>query len=331
MDTLPITGLYPPLSPFSDGMLAVGDGHEIFWEQSGMPTGVPVIYLHGGPGSGCVPAHRRFFDPDRYRIVLMDQRGCGRSRPMCTVDANTTQALIADIEKLRRHLGISKWLVVGGSWGSTLAVAYGQAHPDSCLGFLLRGVFLFEEAEVDWFLHGMGRFFPEARERWLAHLPEDKRSNPLQAYHQLLLDPDPAIHGPAAHYWNAYETACSTLLGPTSGDMFWTMPDKIPNDVLALARLEAHYMVNGGFFQPKQLMNNMDKIAHLPCVIVQGRYDVVCPIETAYKLHHAWPQSQLNVIADAGHAVFETGIRSAMVAHLNRYAGDFYVRKSSQV
>jgi len=327
MDTLSISGLYPPIQPFSQGTLDVGDGHELYWEQSGVPWGVPVIYLHGGPGAGCSPNHRQFFDPDRYRVILLDQRGCGRSRPQGDVSANTTADLVADIEALRRHLSIPKWLVVGGSWGSTLSLAYGEAHPDKCLGFVLRGVFLFEEAEVDWFLHGMGRFFPEARAKWLGYLPEDQRQNPLEAYSQLLNDPDPSVHGSAAYMWNAYESACSSLYGPSDDGLNGKPPTVIGGNTIALARLEVHYMLNKGFMAEKQLMDNLSAITHLPAVIIQGRYDVICPMETANKVALAWPGCMMTVIDDAGHSVFEPGIRSAMVMHLNRFAKEFCLHR----
>ncbi len=320
MDSLRAADLYPPIAPYASGLLPVGDGHVLFWEQCGAPHGIPVVYLHGGPGSGCLPTHRRFYDPDRYRIVLFDQRGCGRSTPLGETRANTTAHLIADIEALRERLGIPAWLVVGGSWGTTLALAYGQAHPDRCLGFVLRGVFLFGADEVDWFLHGMGRFFPEAERRWLDHLPEDERADPLAAYGRRLDDPDPAVHRPAAHLWNAYEHACSTLRGPSDPEACWRIPETVGGEVVALARLEVHYMRHLGFLSPGQLLDGMAAIRHLPAAVVQGRYDVVCPIRTAERLVRAWPGAALAVVEDAGHSAFEPGIRAAVVRFTDAFA-----------
>lgn len=320
MDTFHAADLYPPIAPFASGMLGVDGGHRIYWEECGSPGGIPVVYLHGGPGSGCLPAHRRFYDPDRYRIVLFDQRGCGRSTPTGEIHANTTWDLIADIEALRRTLDIPAWLVVGGSWGTTLAVAYGQAHPQSCLGFILRGVFLFGDDEVEWFLNGMGRFFPEAEARWRGFLPPEERGDPLAAYARRLADPDPKVHGPAAHVWNAYEHACSSLHGPRDGDVWWRTPEAVDPDVVALARLEVHYMRHQGFLAPGQLLDNVPKVAHLPLAVVQGRYDVVCPIRTAHRLVQAWPGAAITVVPDAGHSAFEPGTRAAMVRYADAFA-----------
>jgi len=320
VDSLRTADLYPPIAPFSSGMLPVGDGHTLYWEQCGTPWGLPVVYLHGGPGSGCLPVHRRFYDPDRYRVVLFDQRGCGRSAPLGETRANTTAHLVADIETLRRHLAIDRWLVVGGSWGTTLALAYGQAHPESCLGFLLRGVFLFGADEVAWFLSGMGRFFPEAERRWLGHLPPEERADPLAAYARRLDDPDPAVHGPAAHLWNAYEHACSSLRGPGDETVCWQVPPAVGGDVVALARLEVHYMRNLGFLAENQLLDGMAAIRHLPAAVVQGRYDMVCPIHTADRLVRAWPGAAFSIVPDAGHSAFEPGIRATVVRHTDTFA-----------
>lgn len=302
--------LHPPLDARRTGMLDVGDGHRLYWEESGAPDGLPVVYVHGGPGSGCAPLYRRFFHPRRHRIILFDQRGAGRSTPYAGVDANTTAHLIADMERLRVHLGIDRWLIFGGSWGSTLGLAYGQAHPDRCLGFILRGVFLFGAHEVDWFLSGMGHIFPEAAEAFLAALPAAERDRPLASYYRRLCDPDPAVHGPAARAWTAYEEACSRLVprqaapGPAGTGM----------GNLAMARLEAHYMINNGFMAPGALLDGVPRIAHLPCAIVQGRYDIVCPPRTAHALHRAWPGSTLRMIPDAGHSALEPGTRDALIA-----------------
>lgn len=312
---------FVPVDPVASGLLDVGDGHQIYWEECGSRDGIPVVYVHGGPGAGCAPVHRTFFDPSVYRIILFDQRGAGRSRPYGAWNANTTADLIADMEQLRTHLGVDRWLLFGGSWGSTLSLAYGQAHPDRCLGFVLRGIFLFTEREVDWFVHGMGRFFPDAMNTFLSHLPVEQRQDPLQAYYRLLMDPDPAIHGPAAKHWAGYEDACARLLPMPSALSGLPGPDgRI--DGLGIARLEAHYMVNQGFLDEGQLLRDVGRIAHLPCVIVQGRYDVICPPESAYALHQAWSGSRLEMVPDAGHAALEPGIRVALVDAVRRFAAD---------
>jgi proline iminopeptidase len=307
--------LFPPRDAYASGMLDVGGGQRIYWEQSGNPKGAAVVFLHGGPGAGTAPAYRRFFDPGSYRIVLFDQRGAGRSTPEADVAANTTQALVADMELLRAHLKIERWTVFGGSWGSTLALAYGQAHPERCIGFILRGIFLFSDDEIDWFIgapgHGMGRFFPEAHRAFSALIPATERGDMLNAYYRRLIDPDPAFHKPAAAAWCAYENACSRLI-PTgrgtseNGDPFYS-------GALAMARIEAHYMVNRGFLQPGQLLAGMDRLANHPAVIVQGRYDMVCPIAAADQLARAWPGAQYRIVPDAGHSSMEPGIRAALV------------------
>ena len=294
-------------------MLPVSGGHRIYWEQSGNPKGVPVVFLHGGPGAGSNPSHRRFFDPSHYRIVLMDQRGSGRSTPFGSTEDNTTQNLVADLEQLRAHLGIKKWFVFGGSWGSTLALAYGIAHPEPCLGFVLRGIFLGRQSEIDWFLYGMRKVFPEAWQRFSGHLPAEERDDILAAYHRRLTDPDPAVHKPAADIWSQYESACSTLYHsetPTGGS---------GRGALSLARMEAHYFVNDVFMDDSHILANLSRIAHLPAVIVQGRYDMVCPIETADELHRAWPAAEYQIIPDAGHSAMEPGIRSGLVRAMDGF------------
>ena len=300
--------LFPPLDPFASGWLDVGDGHRMAWEVSGNPRGVPVVFLHGGPGAATAPPYRRFFDPAFWRIVLFDQRGCGRSTPNATLDANTTAHLVADIERLRTHLGIRRWLAFGGSWGSTLALAYGQAHPDRVLGFVLRGVFLFRPAEVEWFMTGMGRFFPEAWRDFTGHLAPHERVDLLAAYHRRLTAPDAAVRLAAAREWCAYEESCARLL---------PRPDRGAMDdaaCLAMARIECHYMINRGFLEPGQLLANLPRIAHLPAAIVQGRYDMVCPPATAEELARAWPGARLAMVPDAGHSAMEPGVRTALVA-----------------
>jgi proline iminopeptidase len=301
--------LFPPTEPHAAGMLAVGDGHHLYWEVSGNPAGVPVLFLHGGPGAGTAPVYRRFFDPAHWRIVLFDQRGCGRSLPNASVEANTTGHLVTDIEMLRAHLGIESWLVFGGSWGSTLALAYGQAHPQRCLGFVLRGIFLFRPREVEWFLTGMGTFFPEAWRRFAGHLPVAERGDLLEGYYRRLMDPDPAVHLPAAQAWCCYEESCARLLPRPCPD---GTPDTV--GVLAMARIEAHYMVHDGFLAPDELLSGMGRINHLPAIIVQGRYDVICPPATAEELARAWTLARLSIESEAGHSAMEPAIRTALTA-----------------
>ena len=296
-------------------MLPLDGGHVMYWEEAGSPRGLPVLFLHGGPGAGCTPAYRRFFDPAAYRILLFDQRGAGRSTPGAETQSNTTQHLIRDIETLRRHLSVDRWLVFGGSWGSTLALAYGEAHPERCLGFVLRGVFLGRRAEVDWFLHGMGTFFPEAHRAFLAPIPPEERGDGLlAAYHRRLTDPDPRVHLPAARAWSRYESACSALR-PGPADTAAVAGDRA---ALSLARLEAHYFKNGLFLRDGQLLGDLHRIKGLPATIVQGRYDVVCPIATADELARAWPGAEYMPVPEAGHSAMEFGIRSALVSATER-------------
>jgi proline iminopeptidase len=301
--------LYPDIEATTFGQLAVSDRHRLYWEEVGNPDGLPVIFLHGGPGSGIAKVHRRFFDPDFYRVILFDQRGAGKSSPIADIVENTTQALIADIEQLRAHLGIERWMVFGGSWGSTLALAYGQAHPERCLAFVLRGIFLGRPSEVDWFMNGMGQIFPEAHATFRDFIPEAERDDLLTAFRKRLESPDPAIHYPAAKVWSGYESACSCLIpedGASGGQ-----PSK--DQMLALARLEAHYFANDLFLAPNQLLDGVARIADTPAVIVQGRYDIICPIHSADALAKTWPGAEYVVVPDAGHSAMEPGIRAALV------------------
>jgi proline iminopeptidase len=309
------TDLYPPLEPYSTGMLRVDRRHALYYEQCGNPQGVPVLFLHGGPGAGATPAHRRFFDPAFYRIVIFDQRGAGRSTPTADIVDNTTPLLIRDIEALRQTLAIDRWILFGGSWGSTLALAYGEAHPERCLGFVLRGIFLCRDSEIDWFLYGLGHVFPEAQRAFAGFLPEAERGDLLRGYYRRLTDPDPAVHRPAARAWSGYEAACSTLL-PNADNVAAVNDDRV---ALALARIEAHYFVNRIFLPPGSLMDNLGRIAHLPAIIVHGRYDMVCPIATGEMLARAWPGSEFVVVPDAGHSAMEPGIRAALVGGMERF------------
>jgi proline iminopeptidase len=307
--------LYPEIDPYETGFLAVGEPHRLYWEQSGNPEGAPALFLHGGPGSGATPAHRRFFDPAHYRIVIFDQRGAGRSTPLGCISDNTTADLVADIEALRRRLGIESWLVFGGSWGSSLALAYAAAHPERCSALVLRGIFLCRAHEVAWFMAGMRTVFPEAWREFAQYLPEAERGDLLANYHRRLTDPDPKIHLPAAHAWSRYEGACSTLR--PSRRTVAAFDD--PNVALGLARIEAHYFVNDLFLEEGALLAAVERYRSVPGAIVQGRYDIVCPIATADELHRAWPEADYSVIADAGHSAMEPGIRKALVAATDRF------------
>ncbi|HSO07893.1 MAG TPA: prolyl aminopeptidase [Pelomicrobium sp.] len=309
------TELYPEIEPYAQGRLRVSELHEIYWEESGNPDGLPVVFLHGGPGAGSAPNHRRFFDPAAYCIVIFDQRGAGRSSPLGEIRENTTPLLIADMEQLRRHRGIERWLVFGGSWGSTLALAYAEAHPERCLGLFLRGIFLCRSQEIDWFLYGLRAFFPEAWETFAAHIPADERADLLGAYHRRLMDPDPAVHRPAARAWSVYEGSCSTLL-PSRETVDYFAGEVV---ALGLARMEAHYFAHDIFLPDNALLDNVARIRHLPAVIVQGRYDAVCPVVSAYELHQAWPEAEYVVVPDAGHSAWEPGIRAELVKATERF------------
>ena len=308
----PITVLFPPVLPNRHGMLAVDQLHTIYWEECGNPDGVPVLFLHGGPGAGLSPQHRRFFDPGHYRVILFDQRGAGQSTPLGETRNNTTQLLIADIERLRVQFGVERWLVFGGSWGSTLALAYGEAHPERCLGFILRGIFLCTRAEIDWFINGVRWFHPELYEQFVAPIPESERTDLLAAYTSRIHSADPAVYWPAVRSWSRFEGRRAFLL---------PQPEEAANDALdlGLGRLESHYMAKLAFFEEDQLLRDIGRIAHLPGVIVQGRYDVICPPLSAYRLHQAWLGSRLKMIPDAGHGALETGITRALVAATEQF------------
>ena len=281
----------------------------MYWEECGNPLGTPIVFLHGGPGAGSTPDHRRFFDPQHYRIVIFDQRGCGRSTPQGEIRANSTQHLIDDIERLRVHLNIDRWVVFGGSWGSTLALAYGQTHSARCLGFILRGIFLGHPDEIHWFLYGMRRFFPEHWRSFVEDIPSGEREDLLSAYFERLIHADPAIHMPAAQAWSTYEAACSTLR-PVGAP---GRPRSANQGALNLARIEAHYFRHQVFLAPDVLLQNVNRIRHLPGFIVQGRYDAICPIVTADMLARAWPEARYTIVPDAGHSAWEPGILAALV------------------
>jgi proline iminopeptidase len=302
--------LFPPIEPYATGLLRVEAPHVLYWEQSGNPHGMPVAFLHGGPGAGATPTHRRFFDPQHYRIIVFDQRGAGRSTPLGSLADNTTAHLVVDMEALRRHLGIERWVLFGGSWGSTLALAYAEAHPERCLGLVLRGVFLCRRAEVDWFLYGIRTVFPEAWRAFSGFLPEGERADLLEAYHRRLTNADPAVHMPAARAWSTYEGACSTLL-PSPDTVAAFGEDRM---ALGLARIEAHYFRNNVVAPKDDLVRRIDAIRRLPAIIVQGRYDMVCPITSADELARAWPEAEYVIVPDAGHSAMEPGIRGRLIA-----------------
>jgi proline iminopeptidase len=310
--------LYPPVVPFDTGRLRVSDIHELYYEQSGNPDGKPVVFLHGGPGAGSSPAGRRFFDPVRYRIVIFDQRGCGQSQPHASLEDNTTVHLVADIENLREHLGIQRWQVFGGSWGSTLALSYAQAHPDCVTELVLRGIFMLREAELRWFYQeGASRLFPEYWQDFIAPIPVEERGDLLQAHYKRLTGDDREAMSASARAWSVWEGVTSNLLiseaavGRFQSDDF----------SLALARIEAHYFVNGGFLKsPTQLLDCIDRIRDIPAVIVQGRYDVVCPARSAWDLKQAWPEAELRMVPDAGHSAFEPGIVHELIVATDGFA-----------
>lgn len=302
--------LFPPIEPYASGMLDLEAPHRMYYEESGNPRGVPVVFLHGGPGAGSSPVHRQFFDPAFYRIVVLDQRGAGRSTPLGCLENNTTPALIEDLERLRRHLHVERWLVFGGSWGSTLAIAYAEHHPERCLGLVLRGIFLCRKSEIDWFLYGLRAIYPEAWRTFAHYIPESERGDLLEAYHRRLTHPDPAVHMPAARCWSVYEGSCSTLL-PNPALVADFASDRV---ALGLARIEAHYFTNDIFLPEDFLLRNTARLKPIPGIIVQGRYDIVCPTISADDLHHAWPEAEYVIVPDAGHSAFEPGIRSRLVA-----------------
>ncbi|HEY8590353.1 MAG TPA: prolyl aminopeptidase [Naasia sp.] len=316
-------GLYPEIEPYASGMLDVGDGHRMHWEACGNPDGKPAVFLHGGPGGGSSPAHRRLFDPERYRIVLLDQRGCGRSTPHASegeagLEANTTWHLVDDLELLRRHLGIDRWLVFGGSWGSALALADAETHPDRVTELVLRGVFTLRRSELDWFYEGgAANIFPDLWEDFLRPVPvADRYGSLIEAYGRLLADPDPSVHGPAAVAWSTWEAGTLTLL--PRPELVASFGD--PRYALAFARIENRYFRHGGWFEEGQLIRDAGRLASIPGVIVQGRYDICTPPVTAWDLARAWPEADLRIIADGGHAFDEPGILDALVTATDGFA-----------
>ncbi|MEN8170641.1 MAG: prolyl aminopeptidase [Pseudomonadota bacterium] len=309
--------LYPDISPYVQHSLAVESPHTLHVEECGNPSGIPVIFVHGGPGAGCEPYHRRFFDPQRYRIILFDQRGCGRSTPHASLENNTTQALIADMELIREHLKIDRWLLFGGSWGSTLGLVYAETHPDKVLGLVVRGIFLCRSQEIDWFYQqGASRLFADYWQDFLAPIPETEHDDLLRAYYRRLTGEDEMARMAAAKAWSLWEGRTATLKPSESvidhfGDPF---------TALSLARIECHYFVNDSFLEPNQILRDAERLHGIPGVIVQGRYDVICPMESAWQLSQAWPEAKLKIIGDAGHAASEPGIINALMQATDDFA-----------
>ena len=310
--------LYPVITPYTTGKLQVSELHTLYYEEVGNPQGKPAVFLHGGPGGGIDPVYRQYFDPQQWRLVLFDQRGCGQSTPHAELRENTTWNLVRDIEALRQHLSIDQWVVFGGSWGSTLALAYSQTHPEACKGLILRGIFMLRNQELQWFYQeGTSNIFPDAWEAYLQPIPPEERHDLINAYYRRLTSNDPAIQLEAAKAWSVWEATTSKLIPDPE------LQEKCGEDTFAtaFARIECHYFVNKGFLDTEdQLLRGCDLIQHLPIVIVQGRYDVVCPVISAWELHQQLPQSELQIIPNAGHSITEPGICNALIEATDRFA-----------
>jgi proline iminopeptidase len=318
-DTRPgaLRTLYPPIEPYRSGYLDTGDGHQLYWELCGNPQGQPAVFLHGGPGAGCSSDHRRLFDPERYNILLFDQRGCGRSRPHASLEDNTTWHLVEDIERLRAMIGAERWLVFGGSWGSTLALAYAQQHPERTRALVVRGIFLLRRAELAWFYQeGASWIFPDKWEEFLAPIPEGERGDIMAAYRSRLTGDDGAARMAAAKAWSRWEGETITLLPTRDFTQIYTTDDF----ALAMARIENHYFVHAGWMDEGQLLRDADKLRGIPGVIVQGRYDVCTPARSAWDLHRAWPEAELHIVPDAGHAFNEPGILDRLIRATDAFA-----------
>ncbi|MBC7750518.1 MAG: prolyl aminopeptidase [Candidatus Saccharibacteria bacterium] len=309
--------VYPEITPYHTDKIKVSEIHTVYFEECGNPNGRPVVFLHGGPGGGIQPSYRQYFNPEKWRIILLDQRGCGQSAPFAELRENTTWDLVADIETLRQHLKIEKWAVFGGSWGSTLALTYGITHPESCTAFFLRGIFLLRKKEIDWFYQeGCSKIYPDAWESYLKPIPHSERGDLVQAYHQRLTSPDAQVRRSAAKAWAIWEGSTSKLI-PDNQMIEHYGED---NFAEAFARIECHYFTNKGFFpEDNFLLNNVHKIRYIPAVIVQGRYDVVCPAENAWDLHRAWPEAELKIIPNAGHSLSEIGTTDALIEATDRF------------
>lgn len=313
-------GLYPRIKPYQTHQLKVDPPHVLHVEESGSPDGIPVLFVHGGPGAGCMPYHRTFFDPEVYRIILFDQRGCGRSMPHAELEGNNTQALVSDMEAIREMLGIERWVLFGGSWGSTLSLVYAETHPEKVMGLILRGIFLCRRKEIEWFYqHGASRVFPDHWEEFVSVIPEDERDNMVAAYYKRLTGENELARMGAAKAWARWEGLTSTLQPSKSVAASFTEPFT----AMSLSRIECHYFMNDSFLEDNQILKNADKLADIPGVIVQGRYDIVCPMESAWELYQAWPECELNIIPDAGHAASERGIIDALVRATKKFADRF--------
>lgn len=309
--------LFPDIQPYKRDHLSVGDGHEIYYEESGNAQGIPVLFVHGGPGGGTSEHNRRFFDPEKYRIILFDQRGCGHSRPHSSLDNNTTQHLISDIEKLRQQLHVEKWLLFGGSWGSTLSLLYAQAHPERVSGLILRGIFLCRDEDIQWFYQaGANHIFPDYWRDYLEPVKAERRHEMVKAYYDLLTSDNEIARMSAAKAWSIWEARCSTL-EPSTGIVSHFND---PHVALALARIECHYFINQAFIKPNQIIANAHRLADIPTIIVHGRYDVVCPINQAQMLYDALPNAEFHIVRDAGHSAMEPGIADNLVKSTNRFA-----------
>ena len=314
----PHMDFFPSIEPYATGYLNVGDGHELYWEQSGNPDGVPIVFLHGGPGAGASSDNRRFFDPIHYRIIIFDQRGCGRSTPFGALENNSASHLVADLEVLRNHLNIDQWIIFGGSWGSTLALLYAIEHPDKCLGMILRGIFLCEQHEIDWFMTGIHMVFPEAWEQFagLFDFEQDAKIL-LDHFYEALTGNDQELQMDAAIRWSLYEGACA-LLVPNYQTV---TTEEQKRHALTLAKTEAHFFKHDVIAPKDSILNKIDAFRHVPAVIIQGRYDMLCPLETAYKLHKAWPEADYVVVSDAGHSAFDPALRSRLIQATENFKG----------
>ncbi len=310
--------LYPAIEPYHQGKLKVSDLHTIHYEESGNSEGKPVIFLHGGPGGGITPRYRQYFDPQLWRIIIFDQRGCGQSTPYAELQENTTWDLVRDIEQLREHLKVTQWVVFGGSWGSTLALAYSQTHPDSCKGLILRGIFMLRPSEIRWFYQeGANHIYPDAWQEYLKPIPPEEQDDLVSAYYRRLTSKDRQVRLEAARAWSVWEASTSKLVPSVASKQYFGQPEFAE----AFARIECHYFVNQGFFdRENQLLANIDRIRHLPGVIVQGRYDVVCPMISAWELHQTWQEAEFIVVDDAGHSMSEPGIKDALIRASDRFA-----------
>ena len=310
--------LFPNIEPFNTFSLPVSDLHTIYVEESGNKNGKPVIFLHGGPGGGVDPKYRRYFNPDKWRIIMFDQRGCGKSTPFAELKENTTWDLVDDIEKIRNHLSIDRWVIYGGSWGSTLSLAYSQTYPDSCKALILRGIFLVRKKEIHWFYQeGASKIFPDDWQSFIAPIPIEKRDNLLEAYYNLLIGKDSSKKIEAAKAWSTWEGSTVRLI--QDKDFIGDFSDE--KFAEAFARIESHYFMNNAWFNSdNHLIENVDKIRHIPAVIIHGRYDVICPVENAWELHQAWPESELHIIPDAGHSIFEEGIKDKILEYTEKFS-----------